>query len=383
MRFLPIRARSVPRSFGRRLRPRALLILQTAFAAVAAWYLASWLLPTDSPAFASIATVISLSASYGRRRRQAAELIAGVVVGLAVGDLIVSFIGTGPLQIGLMIMLAMGAALLLGSGELLISEAAISALLLASIDPGTSGFSPDRILEALIGGAVALTVGTLFFPPDPGVLASRAAQAVFGRLGWTLEQVAEALSAGDPERAEHALAAARDIDGPLALLHEELITAREVTRFSPPRARARTVIGRHARTEPQIDFAVRNTRVLARNALRYTRSRLPAPDGLPEAIEELSQAIWALAAQHEEPERGDEVRALAVGAANRATELFEREPDLALTEILGQVRSIAADLVRASDRVAAAPEPAGERPTEELLGGSGLAGGAPLASQAV
>ena len=221
----------------------------------------------------------------------------------------------------------------------------------------------------MIGGVVALTVGSLLFPPDPGVLASRAAQAVFGKLGWTLEEVAEAIAAGDSERAGRALDSARGVEGPLALLHEELVTAREAARLAPSRPSARVQLERYERTQSQVDFAVRNTRVLARNGLRYTRSRLPAPPGLAEAVRDLAQAVWALAASYDEPERGAEVRALAVGAASRATAVFEREPDLALTEIVGQVRSTAADLVRASERLEAPTEPGGERPTEELLVG--------------
>ena len=142
--------------------------MQTAAAAVAAYYLAQLLpLEDNRPVFASIAAVISLGASYQQRGRRAAELIAGVVLGLTVADLIIHAIGNGPLQIGLMIVLAMSAAVILGGGELLVSEAAVSALLLASIEPTNSGYSPDRFLEALTGGAVALAVGILFFPPDP------------------------------------------------------------------------------------------------------------------------------------------------------------------------------------------------------------------------
>ena len=190
-----------------RLRPRLLPILQTAAAAVAAYYLAQLLpLEDNRPVFASIAAVISLGASYQQRGRRAAELIAGVVLGLTVADLIINAIGNGPLQIGLMIVLAMSAAVILGGGELLVSEAAVSALLLASIEPTNSGYSPDRFLEALTGGAVALAVGVLFFPPDPTLIVGRAAQSVFRDLGETLEGVATALAEADPERAEDALA---------------------------------------------------------------------------------------------------------------------------------------------------------------------------------
>ena len=58
------------------------------------------------------------------------------------------------LPIALMIVLAMSIAVVIGGGELLVSEAAVSALLLASLGPTDHGLSPDRFLEALTGGAV-------------------------------------------------------------------------------------------------------------------------------------------------------------------------------------------------------------------------------------
>jgi uncharacterized membrane protein YgaE (UPF0421/DUF939 family) len=342
-------------------------IAQTAAAAVAAYYLAL-LLPLDDnkPTFASIAAVICLGVSYHQRGRRAAELIAGVVVGLSVADLIVHAIGTGPLQIGLMVILAMGAAVVLGGGELLVSEAAVSALILASL-PTTSGFSPDRFIEALVGGAVAMAVGTLLFPPDPGLMVGRAAGAVFADLGETLEEVAAALAEADSARAEEALRVARGIDADMGALEEALATAREMVRFAPPRRGARSVLERHARTLAHVDFAVRNTRVLARHALRYTRSRLVAPEGLPDAIRELAQAVWTLAAAYDEPAEAADARARARIAAAHAREIFEREPDLALTEIISQVRSTAVDVMRAAEVVAGAAQPADELPTEEML----------------
>jgi uncharacterized membrane protein YgaE (UPF0421/DUF939 family) len=362
------RLRSAPSWAAGRLRPRLLPIAQTAAAAVAAYYLAT-LLPIDDqrPVFASIAAVISLGASYHQRGRRAAELVAGVVLGLTVADLILNAIGNGPLQIGLMIVLAMSAAVVLGGGELLVSEAAVSALLLASIEPSNSGYSPDRFLEALTGGAVAMAVGSLFFPPDPTLIVGRAAQAVFRDLGETLEAVATALAEADPERAEVALRRARGIDGDMGALEEALSTGREMLRFAPPRRGARGLLERYSRTLPHLDFAVRNTRVLTRHALRYTRARLVAPDRLVDAVHELAQAVWSLAAAHDDPERAAEARDVARAAASHAREAFEQEPDLALTEIISQVRSAAVDVMRAAEVIAGVPHPADELPTEEML----------------
>ena len=117
---------------------------------------------------------------------------------------------------------------------------------------------------------------------------------------------------------------------------------------------------------------MRNTRVLARHAYRYVRSRGVAPQGLPEAVADLAEAahVWALAAAGESRDEGQEVRALGRSAARQATEVSERHPDYAVAGIAAQVRSIAVDLIRASapDRPEApnTPPPV-ERPTEELL----------------
>ena len=86
-----------PRTRLTRLRMRMWPILQTAAAAVAAWYLARLLTGEERPVFASIAAVICLGATIGRRNERSLELIGGVVVGIAVADLLVRAIGTGPL----------------------------------------------------------------------------------------------------------------------------------------------------------------------------------------------------------------------------------------------------------------------------------------------
>src|ERR671929_1452678 len=67
-------------------------VLQTAAAAVGAWYVALLLLPDPRPAFASIAAVVALGASYGQRGQRAVQLVLGVVLGITLADLIVQLI---------------------------------------------------------------------------------------------------------------------------------------------------------------------------------------------------------------------------------------------------------------------------------------------------
>jgi uncharacterized membrane protein YgaE (UPF0421/DUF939 family) len=351
-----------------RLRVRAWPILQTAAAAVGSWYLAKLLLPEQQPVFASIAAVISLGATYGQRSERAIELIGGVVLGIGVADLLVRAIGTGPAQIGVMVLLAMSAAVILGGGPLLVTEAAVSAILLVVLEPTSTGLAGSRVIDALVGGGVALGVSALAFPPDPLLLVRRSAQGVFSSLGRTLEEVGAALSEGDSARADAALRSARAIDQDVRALDEALDLGRETARFSLARRSSGAELDRYGRSVRHVDFAVRNTRVLARHVLRYLRNGRTAPPGLADAMHDLSQSVWALAAELDDPARtSTEVRLRASRAAGRAVESFETDRDLGLAEIVAQVRSTAIDLVRAAEAGGRSEAPPAETPTEELL----------------
>ena len=351
----------------RRLRPHLVALVQTAAAALGAWWLATLLLPTERPAFASIAAVICLGITHGHRRLRAIELISGVLLGIAVASVLVFLIGTGPWQIAALVVLAMSAALLVRGGELLVSEAAISAILLASFEPTASGYSADRVLEALIGGGVGLAVASLLLPPDPVASYGHVAHRLVGKLGRTLEETATALQDSDPARAERALSAARGIDEDVEQLEHMLLVATETARFAPARRAGLALVQRYDQTMPQLDFAVRNTRVLARHSARQVRAGERAPQ-LAGAVRELADAVWVLAGQYEQPERTTGARELALRAARTAEDIHEREPSLMTTQVVAQIRSVAVDLVRATEALSREQEaPAWELPTEELL----------------
>jgi uncharacterized membrane protein YgaE (UPF0421/DUF939 family) len=350
-----------------RLRVRAWPILQTAGAAVVAWYLATLLVSEDQPVFAAIAAVVSLGATYGQRPERAVELVGGVVLGIGLADLLVGAIGSGPMQLGLLVLLAMGAAVALGGGPLLVTEAAVSASLLVLLEPTSAGLAPSRLIEAVVGGGVALAVSALAFPLNPVLLVGRSTQAIFGGLGRVLEDVAAALADGDRDRSESALQAAREIDHDLRALDEALVIAGETARFSPGRRSSRGELDRYARAARHIDFAVRNARVLARHSARFVRGGRSAAPELLEAIDDLGLAVWALAAELDEPRGHADVRLPASRAAMRATEAFNANPEIGLAEIVAQVRSTAIDLVRAAEAASATGDGFVETSTEELF----------------
>src|SRR5436309_10659121 len=206
----------------RRLRTMLWPILETAGAAVLAWYLATLVLSERETGFAPIAAVICLGATLGQQRQRALELTGGVILGVLIADLLIRLVGTGPPQVGLMVVLAMSAAVLVGGGAMFMTEAGVSAIIIGSTAPSSLGLFPVRPIEALVGGAVAFGVHSLVFPPDPLLHVGRAANAVFSGLGRTLEDLSAALDTGDRSKAERTLEAAREIDGDVRALGDAL-----------------------------------------------------------------------------------------------------------------------------------------------------------------
>src|SRR5918998_4161357 len=209
------------RSGGLRLRGGWLQILQTAVAACVAWFLAALVLGLDGPpTFAPIAAVISLGLAAGQRARRAVELTLGVAFGILIADVLVSILGVGPVQAGIVVALAMMVAAFLGSQEIGVKEAAITAMIIMiTFRFSESGLPLDRFLEALIGGGTALLINALL-PVNPERKVTDAAFPVFAESAAVLEGGADALEDGDARRVQRAYVKAREIDARVSGLKE-------------------------------------------------------------------------------------------------------------------------------------------------------------------
>ena len=330
-----------------RVRSAWLQIFQTAVAAGIAWSLAVLILGHGRPLFASVAAVLSLGLAVGQRGRRAVELILGVAFGFVVADLLVFFVGVGPVQLGTMVALAMAVAVFFGEGELGVNEAAITAMILVVVDqPSNAGFSPDRLLEALVGCGVALAVHVLL-PINPKVMVERAAHPVFGESVSVLEETAAALTAGDLEEAERVLSRARELDERVSNFKEALAAGHETARFAPPRRGALRHLEPYAAAAEQIDLTVRNVRGLTRASASAVRYGSPAPEALAGTILHLARAVEALGAYLESPEQPEDTCQFALKAAGDATALLEEHrEDLVTSELVGRIRTTAIDIMR-------------------------------------
>lgn len=339
--------REMERALGR-FRAGIWPVVQTAVAATLAWSAAAVMLGHERPFVAAIAAVISVGAVAGQTLKRAIEWILGVAVGLAVADLIMLAIGTGPIQTGVVVGLAMSVALLIRGGIMFWTEAGVSALLVAGLDPTTYGVSPDRFLEALVGGGVALGVSATF-PSNPILRVRQAARPVLEDLATALRDTAAALIGGDLELAQKALSEARCIDSRMTGLREELDGGYQIARYSLPRRRHLGHLAYYAAATDQLDLAVRNTRVLARAGVTLVHDKGAAPGELAEAILGLALAVEALAGYLEKPDHPlNDARRFALGAAGEATSVLNERNDLETSMLVGQICSTAIDLLQAA-----------------------------------
>ncbi len=331
----------------RRLKENVWPILQASVAAGIAYLLAEFVLGNEQPFFAPIAAVVTLSLSLGERGRRAFEIALGVAIGLGIADLLVRIIGIGAVQIGVVVALAMAAAVLFGEGTLLVNQAAISAILVVLVQPPESGFSPDRFFNALVGGGVALAINHLF-PMNPERLVEGAAKPIFEQLATALEDIAEALRKGDLELAEAVLDRTRQLDEEVRGFDEVLAAGHETARLSPTRRRSLKHLELYADASVRLELAVINTRVLARGAANAVRRKDSVPQPLARAVLDLSRAVRALASYLEEYEEPVDARRFALKAARDATQTLNERHDLATSVLVGQVRSMAVDLIRST-----------------------------------
>jgi uncharacterized membrane protein YgaE (UPF0421/DUF939 family) len=341
------RSRTSMRTRFERLRLAWRSLVQTAIAATAAYLIATDVVGHSQPFFAPVSAIITLGITVGQRGRRAVELAVGVAVGIGVADALVLLIGTGPATLAVVVLLAMGAAVFLGTGQVMANQAAVSAVLVATLT-STSHLSGARFVDALIGSGCALLVNALILPAHPVRLVRSAAEPVLEELAATLKAIADAIETRGEQAAERVLLRARALDELEAALEQAIVVSRETTRFAPVRRRARGTVDFYAEAAAQIDLAIRNVRVLARGVLRGARLGDNVPPEIARAVRDLAEAVLALREALEDPQRADDVRTPALRAAATATRVLEQTGNLSVTVVVGQVRSTAVDLLRGS-----------------------------------
>ncbi|MEV6985229.1 FUSC family protein [Sphaerisporangium sp. NPDC051017] len=331
----------------RRLASRVPSILQCAAAAAIAWVVAKEVLGHPSPFFAPVAVVICIGVALGRRVRRMLEMVAGVGLGVGVGDLLIARIGSGPWQIALVVVLAMAVAVLLDEGPVIALQAGSSAVLVATLLPPSGSGGTDRMIDAFVGGFIAIAVVALL-PSDPVALVHRHGRVVLDELAEALEGAAEAIAARDVPLAVDSLEKARGSQAAVERLRDALQTGREIAVLSPLRWNTRSRLARYQAASVHIDRALRNTRVLLRRTLAALRDGEPMhPDftGVLHGLAEVARLLRDELASGVEP---TQARQVALALAHGDHTALVDDTGFSSSVVAAQVRSIIVDLLVAT-----------------------------------
>ena len=323
LRMVHFRLSGMAKVVHQRLRRVVWPVAQAAVACGMAWYIAHDLLGHPQPFFAPVAATVSLGASGIMRGQRSLQLITGVALGIVIGTGVQAVVGVGPVALGVAAFVSMCLAAVIGrnfvgAGAMFVNQTASSAILVIALH--RTGTGSERLVDALIGGGVALTMAVLLFPAAPLPLIRDATQAVFAALGEALDHLGEVLAGRTGPDAAWTLSTGQHIHGRLATLTDAHTTAVRIVRLAPLRWRDRVPVRRAEAHWGELNLLAGTVLSLLRVADAAVRADVAVPSPLRESISDLAAALNVLAGQ------GPAGVSDFIAAANHAAALIDPRP---------------------------------------------------------
>ncbi|MEV4413665.1 FUSC family protein [Catellatospora sp. NPDC049609] len=332
----------------RRVRASTILAVQAAVAAGLAWYVSHDVLGHIQPFFAPIAAVVTLAISVGQRMRRAFEIVAGNAVGILLGELLILVIGRGAWQVSLVVLLAITLAIFIGGSASLVSQAASSGILVATLLPLSEDYYFSRFVDAVVGGGIALVVMALLLPLNPLTEVQRAVRPLMDALTDGLNDAADALAHGDATAAQDALDRMREAESHLRAFGESLKAGKELATVAPLHWGKHGLLAAYIDAADHLARALRNSRVLVRRIVSMIRDGEPVPASLVDAVHALADAVSSLDRELAEAADPARSRDASVRALRSARDAHESGLGFSGEVVFAQVRSTATDLFRAA-----------------------------------
>jgi uncharacterized membrane protein YgaE (UPF0421/DUF939 family) len=225
-------------------------------------------------------------------------------------------------------------------GMMFANQAAVSAILVVTVH--RVGTGAERVIDALVGGAVAFALGVLVFPVEPLSLLYGSERAVLGLIERILRETVE-----PPEPAPGldawALEMSSQLNQQLAGFANVRTTARAVARVAPRRWRLRAVVDTETSRTARFDLLANAALSLARVARTGAADRAPLPEAVETEIAALADAVGSLAAT---PQPWTSVLRVAVRDVAHAAAADSPAPSELGTLIDAALRTTADDLAQ-------------------------------------
>jgi uncharacterized membrane protein YgaE (UPF0421/DUF939 family) len=338
----PVRGPESASARAARLARRLFFIVQCGLGAAAAWWVARDLLGHPEPFFAPVTAMICLGMSFGQRLRRVGEVMAGVAIGVLVGDLFIHVFGSGVWQLVVVVVIAMSAATLLGAGLLLTTQAGVQSVIVTTL-VAAPGQAFSRWIDAVVGGTLALAL-TLVAPAAPIRRPRQQAAAVVAELSAILRDTATALRDQDADGASRALQRARASEDMVEQLRSLAAEGIAVVRLSPLRRRHLPGVQAIADLLEPLDRAIRNLRVLVRRAAIATWREEPVPTAYQSLLVSLAEVTDEIAGELGERRLPTQARTGLV-AIGELSAVIDPSAGLSGEVMRAQIRSMVVDLL--------------------------------------
>lgn len=276
----------LPKAGWRRAHDSWLAIVQLVVAATAGYAIARYLLHHEHPLLAVTVALSSLGLARDTRPRRVAEVVAGMLVGIALGETMRLVCGTGWWQIAVTLGVTLLAGRMLSPSPQFAMAAATQAAIALAMPLTLTPYG--RLADGAVGGLMAIIV-TALVPRQALTSVKRDAGELFGALDAAMRRTVEGLRAGRVAYAERGLEKARALQRPLDRWRESLDTASAVAQVSPLQRNQLPEFDRQQCLLKGLDLAVRNLRVVARRAAYLTTDEQQRPE-LAQLVDMVRQA---------------------------------------------------------------------------------------------
>jgi uncharacterized membrane protein YgaE (UPF0421/DUF939 family) len=221
-------------------------LLQSAKAATAtvvAWFVASIIFPAQIPVFAAIAALLVVQPSVNQSVGKAVERSLGVIIGVLVAYGVGLVFGRSSWIVLLAIVLAIFVAWILRLTPGSANQVPISAMLVLSIGAASPDYAFERIIETVIGAAIAIVVNIAIVPPVLLAPFQQSLERLATEIASTLDRLATALTSEQSSgQLAELMVTARLLRSMQEKAQSELAAAHDSLAFNPRAAKAKRTL---------------------------------------------------------------------------------------------------------------------------------------------
>lgn len=280
-----------------------LQVVKTAVAMIAAWVVASLIVPGTIPVFATIAALLVVQPSVNQSVGRAIERSLGVIVGVLIAYGIGLAFGTNTWIVLVAVVVSVLLAWILRLTPGTANQVPITAMLVLAVGASNPEYAFARIIETVIGAAIGVVVNIAIVPPVLLGPAHSAVSALAEEIAATLERLATALTNRQtPASLDELLLEARLLRPMEKKADAALTQGRESLTLNPRRSRHRTTLERDDELFRTLNPVITQTLGMTRAFVDHYDDRLTEEPAMGAIAEELRRAAHDLRLLARDPE---------------------------------------------------------------------------------